>query len=59
MDKQAEQLKELRTIIAAQHELLRIALYLMSEGPIKYRGTEFKCTLAEDQDPNAAYPVHF
>ena len=49
MDRQAEQLKELRTIIAAQQELLRIALYLMSEGPIKYANTELKCTLEHDQ----------
>lgn len=33
MDKQAAQLTELRTIIAGQQELLRLALYLMSQGP--------------------------
>lgn len=49
MDKQVEQLKELRSIIAGQQELLRIALYLMSEGPIKYADTQLKCELAEDQ----------
>lgn len=49
MNKQVEQLKELRTIVAGQQELLRIALYLMSEGPIKYADTELKCSLAEDQ----------
>ncbi len=49
MDKQVEQLKELRTIIDGQQELLRIALYLMSEGSIKYADTELKCELAEDQ----------
>ncbi len=49
MSKQVEQLKELRTIIAGQQELLRIALYLMSEGAIQYSDTELKCELAEDQ----------
>ena len=49
MGKQVEQLKELRTIIAGQQELLRIALYLMTEGPIKYADRELKCELAEDQ----------
>lgn len=48
-DKHPEMLKELRIIISAQQELLRIALYLMSQGPIKYAGTELKCTLEEDQ----------
>lgn len=49
MDKQAEILKELRTIIAGQQELLRISLYLMSQGPIVYGGTELKCALEENQ----------
>lgn len=49
MSKQVEQLKDLRTIIAGQQELLRIALYLMSEGAIQYADTELKCGLAEDQ----------
>ena len=49
MNKQIEQLQELRTIIAGQQELLRIALYLMSEGPIKFADSELKCELAEDQ----------
>lgn len=49
MDKQVEQLKELRTIIAGQQELLRIALHLMSGRPIKYADTELKCALADDQ----------
>jgi hypothetical protein len=49
MNKQVEQLTELRTIIAKQQKLLRIALYLMSEGLIKYADTELKCELAEDQ----------
>lgn len=49
MDKQVEQLKELRTIIVGQQELLRIALYLMSEGSIKYADTQLKCELADDQ----------
>lgn len=49
MDKQADTLSELRTVIAAQQELLRIALYLMSQGPVTYGGTELKCTLEEDQ----------
>lgn len=49
MDTQAAQLTELRTIIAGQQELLRLALYLMSEGPITYADTELICALAEDQ----------
>lgn len=49
MDKQAEILKELRTVIAAQQELLRIALYIMSQGPITFSGHELKCNLDEDQ----------
>lgn len=49
MNKQVEQLTELRTIIAGQQELLRIALYLMSQGPIRYADTELICVLAEDQ----------
>lgn len=49
MDKQAETLKELRTIIAAQQELLRIALYMMSQGPITFGDHELKCNLEEDQ----------
>lgn len=49
MDTQAAQLTELRTIIAGQQELLRLALYLMSQGPITYADTELKCALAEDQ----------
>lgn len=49
MNKQVEQLKELRTIIAGQQELLRITLHLMSEGQIKYADTELKCELAKDQ----------
>lgn len=49
MDKQAETLKELRAVIAAQQELLRIALYMMTEGPIAFNGQELKCSLEEDQ----------
>lgn len=49
MNKQVEQLKELRKIIAGQQELFRIVLYLMSKGPAKYADTELKCELAEDQ----------
>jgi hypothetical protein len=49
MEKQAATLMELRAVIAAQQELLRIALFLMSEGPIVFGGTELKCTLEEDR----------
>lgn len=49
MDKQAETLKELRTVIAAQQELLRIALYMMTQGPIAFSDQELKCSLEEDQ----------
>jgi hypothetical protein len=49
MEKQAATLKELRAVIAAQQELLRLALYLMSQGPIVFGGTELKCTLDEDK----------
>lgn len=49
MDKQAETLKELRTVIAAQQELLRIALYMMTQGPIVFSDQELKCSLEEDQ----------
>ena len=49
MDKQAETLKELRAVIAAQQEILRIALYMMTEGPIAFNGQELKCSLEEDQ----------
>ena len=49
MNKQVEQLKELRMIITGQQELLRMALYLMSKGAIKYAETQLKCDLAEDQ----------
>jgi hypothetical protein len=46
---QSENLTELRTILGAQQELLRIALYLMSQGPIRYGDTVLQCTLEEDQ----------
>lgn len=49
MDKQAETLQELRTVIAAQQELLRIALYMMTQGPIAYRDQELRCVLKPDQ----------
>lgn len=49
MDKQAETLNELRTVIAAQQELLRIALYMMTQGPIAFSDQELKCSLEEDQ----------
>ncbi|AVO43554.1 hypothetical protein [Simplicispira suum] len=42
-------MKELRTIVAAQQELLRIALYTMTQGPIAFGGQELKCILEEDQ----------
>lgn len=42
MDKQGETLKELRTVIAAQQELLRIALYMMTQGPIVFSDQELK-----------------
>lgn len=57
MGKQVEQLKELRTIIAGQQELLRIALYLMTEGPIKYADRELKCELAIRQANAALLPA--
>ncbi|WP_434110102.1 hypothetical protein [Paraburkholderia caffeinilytica] len=49
MEKQAETLKELRTVIAAQQELLRIALYMMTQGPITFSDQELTCILAQDQ----------
>lgn len=49
MDRQTETLNELRTVIAAQQELLRIALYMMSEGPVVFGDQELKCSLEEDQ----------
>jgi len=49
MDKQCETLKELRAVISAQQELLRIALYMMTQGPINFCGQELKCSLEEDQ----------
>jgi hypothetical protein len=49
MDTQAITVKELRSIIAAQQELLRIALYMMTQGPIAFGGQELKCSLEEDQ----------
>ena len=42
-------MKGLRTVIAAQQELLRIALYMMTQGPIAFGDQELKCSLEEDQ----------
>ncbi|WP_322084427.1 DUF5677 domain-containing protein [Burkholderia sp. BCC1972] len=49
MEKQVETLKELRTVIAAQQELLRIALYMMTQGPITFSDQRLKCILEQDQ----------
>jgi hypothetical protein len=49
MDKQTKTLTELRTVITAQQELLRIALYMMTQGPITFGDQEMKCVLDTDQ----------
>lgn len=42
-------IEELRAVIGAQQELLRLALWVMSQGPTNFRGHELSCVLAWDQ----------
>lgn len=49
MDKKTKTLTELRAVITAQQELLRIALYMMTQGPITFGDQEMKCVLDIDQ----------
>lgn len=42
-------LEELRGIIEEQQELLRLALYVMSQGPVVFQGQELHCVLEWDQ----------
>lgn len=50
MEKHNQQvIEELRAIIDAQQELLRVALWVMSQGPADFRGHKLSCVLAWDQ----------
>jgi hypothetical protein len=42
-------IEELRAVIGAQQELLRVALWVMSQGPVDFCGHELSCALAWDQ----------
>ncbi|MBW8744029.1 MAG: hypothetical protein JF628_06750 [Sphingomonas sp.] len=42
-------IEELRAIIGAQQELLRLTLWVMSEGPTDFAGQNLSCILARDQ----------
>jgi hypothetical protein len=49
MSERAKNLEELRAVIRGQLELLRLTLYVMSEGPTIYKGHPFSCALEEDK----------
>ncbi|MGF6694106.1 hypothetical protein M2318_004190 [Metapseudomonas resinovorans] len=49
MSENAKSIKELCQVIEEQQELLRLALWVMSQGPIIFRGHEIKCVLEWDQ----------
>lgn len=49
MSKQTKKLEELRAIIQEQLELLRLTLYVMSQGPTLYKGQPFACVLEQDK----------
>lgn len=42
-------LEELRAVIQAQQELLRLSLWVMSQGPATFQGHEVRCVLQQDQ----------
>jgi len=42
-------LEELRAVIEAQQELLRLTLWVMSQGPAVFQGQELSCVLEQDQ----------
>ncbi len=44
-----EIIQELRSVIEAQQELLRMTLWVMSQGPVDFLGHELSCVMAEDQ----------
>ena len=49
MTERAEKLSELREVVQGQLELLRLILYVMSEGPTFYKGQSFVCMLERDK----------
>jgi hypothetical protein len=49
MNNRAEKLEELRAVIQGQLELLRLTLYVMSQGPAFYKGQPFACLLERDK----------
>ena len=49
MSTRAETLSELRAVVDAQQELLRVILYVISEGPLHYDGQLFSCALERDK----------
>ncbi|MGB4063088.1 MAG: DUF5677 domain-containing protein [Azonexus sp.] len=49
MTERANKLIELRAVIQGQLELLRLTLYVMSEGPTLYKGQPFACVLERDK----------
>ncbi len=49
MSDRAKKLEELRAVIQGQLELLRLTLYVMSEGPTFYKGQPFSCAFEEDK----------
>ena len=42
-------IEELRAVIGAQQELLRVALWVMTQGSADFCGKELSCVLAWDQ----------
>lgn len=49
MTERAARLTELRAVIQGQLELLRLILFVMSEGPTLYKGQSFACVLENDK----------
>ncbi|CPH47414.1 Uncharacterised protein [Burkholderia pseudomallei] len=49
MDHQTQTLHELRALIEEQQELLRLVLYVMSQGPIDYKGERLTSVLEWDK----------
>lgn len=49
MNANTKAIYELCRVIKEQQELLRLALWVMSQGPTVFRGQEIKCVLKWDQ----------
>jgi len=42
-------LNELRTVVEAQLKLVNLSLYVLSQGPVLYKGERFACALKDEQ----------